>query len=342
MTLRVAINGFGRIGRAFYRLSHDRDDVEVVAINDLTDVETAAYLLQYDSVYGKAPFKVEAQTSEPHALIVDGTSIPYSAIKNPAELPWAEMNIDVVIESTGVFTDYAKASAHLEAGARHVVISAPVKGDAPEGVSGATALMGVNDDVLSNVNISSNASCTTNAGAGVIAVLHKALGIEKAMLNTVHAYTSTQSLVDGPNKKVRRGRAAAQNIVPSSTGAAIATTQVIPDLEGKFDGVALRVPVVAGSIADITFLASRDTTAEEVNDILTKASAEEHWAGIFSVTDDPIVSSDIVGSTYAGIVDLEMTRVVDGNLVKVMVWYDNEMGYTNTLLQHVVKVGEKQ
>lgn len=337
--IKVAINGFGRIGRAFFRLSQEREEIEVVAINDLAPIENLAYLLTHDTVYGSPDFEVEFDAVDP-AIIIDGERIPYLSEKSPSSLPWGRHEVDVVVESTGVFTTYEKSQAHLEAGAKRVVISAPVKGDPVEGIDGGTVLMGVNDGELATAKISSNASCTTNAGSGVMKVLSDTLGVEKAMLNTIHAYTASQDLVDAPNRKIRRGRAAAQNIVPTSTGAAIATTKVVTRLENKFDGVALRVPVPAGSIADITFLASRETSVNEVNKILEEASSEEHWAGVFAVTRDPVVSSDIIGQKYAGIVDLEMTRVVDGDLVKIMVWYDNEMGYSNTLVDHVIKSGQ--
>jgi glyceraldehyde 3-phosphate dehydrogenase len=337
--IRVAINGFGRIGRTFYRLAHDRDEIQVVAVNDLMDLKTLTYLLKYDTAYGVQDYEV---SFDDDSFSVDGHTIKYYSERNPADLPWAENDIDVVVESTGFFTEYQKAAAHLKAGAGHVVISAPAKGDPVENIGGATALVGLNDEeILSNNKISSNASCTTNAGGSVIKVLNDSIGIEKAMLNTVHAYTSTQNLVDSPHKKLRRGRAAAHNIVPTTTGAAIATTKVITDLEGKFDGVALRVPVIVGSIADITFIASRDTSVDEVNEILENASRQSHWAGIFAVTREPLVSSDIVGRTEASIVDLGMTRVVDGNLVKVLAWYDNETSYTGTLLEHVLRAGRK-
>jgi glyceraldehyde 3-phosphate dehydrogenase len=342
--INVAINGFGRIGRAFFKLAQAHKDLNVVAVNDLGDVSNFAYLLKYDSAYGRSGLEVEVDETSP-ALIVNGKKVRFLSEREPANLPWGEMEIDVVVESTGFFTSYEKSQAHITAGAKHVVISAPVKGesdsDAAEKISGATVLMGVNDADLNNVHITSNASCTTNAGGSVIKVLHDTVGIEKAMLNTVHAYTSTQALVDSPNKKFRRGRAAAHSIVPSSTGAAIATTQVIKDLEGKFDGIALRVPVIVGSVADITFIAKRNTTVEEINQILRDASKEEHWAGVFSVSDEELVSTDIIGQPYAAIVDLTMTRVVDGNLVKVMSWYDNEIGYTSMLVEHVVKAGRK-
>ncbi|PIQ91321.1 MAG: type I glyceraldehyde-3-phosphate dehydrogenase [Parcubacteria group bacterium CG11_big_fil_rev_8_21_14_0_20_39_22] len=342
---RVAINGFGRIGRAFFALALNKPEIEVVAVNDLADIENMAYLLKYDSVYHhnnlQDVISVEADADD-STLKVEGKSVKYLSEKYPSKLPWGELEIDVVVESTGFFTSYEKSKAHLDAGAKKVVISAPVKGDAPEGISGDTVLMGINEERIKTCDITSNASCTTNAGSPVIAILDEEIGIEKALLNTVHGYTSTQSLVDGPGAKdVRRGRAAAQNIVPSSTGAAIATTKVIKSLSDKFDGVALRVPVPVGSIVDITFIAKRETDAEEVNQILSKASQDSRWKGIFSTTDEPIVSTDIIGNSHASIADLSMTRVVGGNLVKVLAWYDNEVGYTNTLVRHVIKTGEQ-
>ena len=331
MAVRVAINGFGRIGRAFARRSHGRG-IELVAVNDLGSLESLAYLLKYDSVYGRAPFSVDAKEG---ALLVDGKEVKVLAEKEPGNLPWKELDIDVVVESTGFFTDYEKAKAHLDAGAKHVVISAPVKQDV-EGL-GTTVLMGVNDAEINTCPITSNASCTTNAASPVIAILDKALGIEKAILSTTHAYTASQAIVDGPSKKdIKEGRAAALNIVPTSTGSAIAVTQAYPQLAGKFDGISLRVPVAAGSIADITFLAKRATSAEEVNAVLREAAKDPRWEGIFSASDEELVSSDIVGEPTASIADLGMTRVVDGNLVKVMAWYDNEMGYTESLVRHVL------
>lgn len=337
--IRVAINGFGRIGRAFVREAYSNPDITLVAVNDLGSLENLAYLLQYDTVYGKAPFKVETTESQ---LVIDGEPVQFLSEKDPAALPWKDLNIDVVIESTGFFTEYAKAKAHLDAGARRVVISAPVKDESP---LGATILMGLDEDgegeKFRTCPITSNASCTTNSASPVIAILDETLGIEKAILSTTHAYTASQSIVDGPSKKdLREGRAAAQNIVPTSTGAAIAVTKAYPSLTGKFDGISLRVPVPAGSIADVTFLAKRDTTAEEVNDILRKAAKDLRWKGIFNATDEELVSSDIVGERYASIADLTMTRVVDGNLVKVLAWYDNEAGYTHTLVEHVLKAGK--
>ncbi|MDO8510407.1 MAG: glyceraldehyde 3-phosphate dehydrogenase NAD-binding domain-containing protein [bacterium] len=336
--IRVAINGAGRIGRAFYKLARTREELEVVAMNDLAAIENIAYLLKYDTVYGKSGFDV---TIDGTSLIIDGAKIVYLSEKDPGSLPWKDLSIDVVVEATGFFTSYEKAKAHLGAGAKRVVISAPVKDD-PVGINGATVLLGINEDKLATCDISSNASCTTNAASSLIAILHEKIGIEKAVLNTVHGYTASQSLVDGPSKKdLREGRAAAQNIVPSSTGAAIAVTKAFPELEGLFDGIALRVPVVAGSIADITFIAKRNVSVEEVNKILKEAAGEARWQNVFAVTEEPLVSSDIIGSRFASIADLAFTRVVGGNLVKVMAWYDNEMGYTYTLVEHVIKTGAR-
>jgi glyceraldehyde 3-phosphate dehydrogenase len=332
--IRVAINGFGRIGRAFVRQAQGREELEVVAINDLGSLENLAYLLKYDTVYKKALFSVEAKDG---MLMVAGAPVKFLSEKEPSALPWKDLAIDVVIESTGFFTEYEKAKAHLDAGARRVVISAPAKGDAS---LGATVLMGLNEDRIGTCAITSNASCTTNSASPVIAILDAAIGIEKAILSTTHAYTASQSIVDGPAKKdMKEGRAAAQNIVPTSTGAAIAVTKAYPALEGKFDGISLRVPVPAGSIADITFIAKRATTAEEVNEILRTAAKDPRWAGVFTATDEELVSSDIQGEKFASIADLGMTRVVDGNLVKVLAWYDNEAGYTHTLVEHAIKAG---
>lgn len=335
--IRVAINGAGRIGRAFLKVARDRKEMEVVAINDLGDIENISYLLKYDTAYGVSPFEV-AVSADKKSIVVDGKSVAYFSEKEPSALPWKDLNIDVVVESSGVFTSFEKSKLHVAAGAKRVVISAPAKDEAP--VDGATILLGINEEKFQNCIVSSNASCTTNAASPLIAILHESLGIEKAILNTVHAYTASQSIVDGPNKKdLREGRAAAQNIVPSSTGAAIAVTKAFPELVGKFDGVSMRVPVVVGSIADITFISKKNTTVEEVNDLLKKAANDARWKNIFSVTEEELVSSDIKGSHFASIADLAFTRVVGGNLVKVLAWYDNEMGYTYTLVDHVVKTG---
>jgi len=294
--------------------------------------------LQYDTAYGHYGSEVAVEDGN---LVVDEHEVKYFSNAKPEELPWGELNIDVVVESTGFFTSYEKAQAHIVGGAKRVVISAPAKGEPTSGVSGATVLMGINAEALGTCKISSNGSCTTNASSPLMAILDEAIGIEKAMLSTVHGYTASQPIVDGPDKKdYRRGRAGAQNIVPTSTGAAIAVTQALPKFENKFDGIALRVPVIAGSIADITFISKKKTTVEEVNNALIAAAETKRWAKIFAVTDEPVVSSDILGSQYASIADLAMTRVVDGNLVKVMGWYDNEMGYTHMLVDHVVEAGK--
>lgn len=331
--IRVAINGFGRIGRAFLKGSWDREELEVVAVNDLGSVDNMAYLLKYDTVYKTWDKDVQVKDGN---LVIDGRVVKFVSEKDPTHLPWKDLNIDVVVESTGLFADFEKASIHIDAGAKKVVITAPAKG----GGVGETILMGVNEEKFGTCSVTSNASCTTNAASPLIAILDENFGIEKAILNTVHGYTASQSLVDGPSKKdLREGRAAAQNIVPSSTGAAIAVTKAFTKLEGLFDGISVRVPVVAGSIVDVTFISKKVTTAEEVNEVLRKSSKEERWKDIFSATDEELVSSDILGSKYGSIADLKMTRVVGGNLVKVMAWYDNEAGYTHTLIDHVIKTG---
>lgn len=338
---RVAINGFGRIGRTFFRMAFGHSDFEIVAINDLGSLPNLAYLLQYDTPYGRAPFTV---THREGFLSIDGKDVVFTSEKDVAALPWGRLDIDIVVEATGVFAGYEKSKAHLVAGAKRVVISAPVSDDpVAAGVSGATVLMGVNESALSTCAISSNASCTTNATSPLVAILKETIGIEKALLNTTHAYTASQSLVDGPSKKdFREGRAAAQNLVPSSTGAAKATALVHPELSGKFDGIAIRVPVPVGSIVDLTFVASRDTSADEVNKILTDAATSDRWKGLFAVTTEPLVSSDIIGARVASIADLAFTRVVGGNLVKVLAWYDNETSYTHTLVEHVALAARSQ
>lgn len=340
---RVAINGFGRIGRAFLKLAYKQyPEIEIVVINDLGNIENLAYLLQYDTAQGMS--KLEITISDDKTYIhVNGNDIRVLQEREPQNLPWSELNIDVVIEATGFFTKYDMAALHLDAGAKHVLISAPGKGESRDGVESATVIMGVNTERAQTCQITSNGSCTTNASSPLMAILNESVGIEKALLNTTHGYTATQATVDSPTRgsDFRKGRAAAQNIIPTSTGAAIAVTKAIPELAGKFDGIACRVPVVAGSIADVTFLAKRDTSVEEINEILSDAAQSERWAGIFAVSNEQIVSSDIIGRTEGSIADLGMTRVVDGNLVKVMAWYDNEMGYTNTLIRHTIEVGKK-
>lgn len=333
--IKVAINGFGRIGRAFLKIAWERPEIEIVAVNDLGSIESLAYLLKYDTVYRK--WNHEVTHNETH-IFVDGKELKFISERDTTKLPWKDLDVDVVVESTGLFVAYEKAKFHLECGAKKVVISAPSKGDGS--FPGETILMGVNEDKFGTCDITSNASCTTNAASPIIGIMHEALGIDKAILNTVHGYTASQSLVDGPSKKdLREGRAAAQNIVPSSTGAAIAVTKAYPELEGLFDGISIRVPVPAGSIVDVTFIAKKNTSAEEVNEILKKASQDSRWSKVFAVTDEPLVSSDILGNSHACIADLAMTRVVGGNLVKIMGWYDNEMGYTYTLVEHVIKTG---
>jgi glyceraldehyde 3-phosphate dehydrogenase len=338
-TKKVAINGGGRIGRAFLKLAVLEPTLEVVAINDLADIENIAYLMKYDSAYGKSNLDIKVD-KERSIFIINGKEVQYVSEKDPLNLPWAKLGIDVVLESTGFFTSYEKASGHIKAGAKRVVISAPSKDEAGA-QQAVTVLMGINTQDLPTCPVSSNASCTTNASSPLISILHEKIGIEKAILNTTHAYTASQSLVDAPNKKDwREGRAAAMNMVPASTGAAKAVTQVITDLKGKFDGIAVRVPVITGSLVDVTFISKRPTTVEEVNTLLKEAAAEPRWKGIFDATEDELVSRDIVGSAFASIADLKMTRVVDGNLVKVLAWYDNEGGYTHALVQHVVEAAK--
>ncbi|MES2087610.1 MAG: glyceraldehyde 3-phosphate dehydrogenase NAD-binding domain-containing protein [Patescibacteria group bacterium] len=336
--IRVGINGLGRIGRAFLKVSLENKELEVVAVNDLGDAENMAYLLNFDSVYGRSGLEARGATG---VLTVKGQEIKYLSEKDPAKLPWGDLNVDVVVESTGFFASYEKAKLHIAAGAKRVVITAPVKDEDPQG---ATVLVGINEEKLQTCVVSSNASCTTNASSPVIAILDEAIGIEKAILNTVHAYTATQALVDAPagKKGLREGRAAAVNIIPSSTGAGIAMTKAYTKLTGLFEGISLRVPVTCGSIADITFIAKRDTTIEEVNEILRGAAAAPRWSGIFAVSEvgEDLVSTDIVGRAEGAIADLSMTRVVGGNLVKVLAWYDNEMGYTHTLVRHVIEAGK--
>ncbi len=333
--IKVAINGFGRIGRAFLKIAWEREDIEIVAVNDLGSIESLSYLLRHDTVYRNWGHKVEVVGTD---LVIDEKIVKFISEKDTTKLPWNDLKVDVVVESTGLFTSYDKAKFHIDQGAKKVVISAPAKGESE--TKGETILLGVNEEKFGICDITSNASCTTNAASPLIAIMYESIGIEKAILNTVHGYTATQALVDGPSKKdLREGRAAAQNIIPSSTGAAIAVTKAFPELTGLFDGISIRVPVPAGSIVDITFIAKRDTTVEEVNEIMKKAALDPRWEKLFAVTEDNLVSSDILGESHACIADLEMTRVVGGNLVKVMGWYDNEMGYTYTLVDHVIKTG---
>ena len=325
---RIAINGFGRIGRAALKVIMDTPDLEVIAVNDLMTIENAAYLLKYDSVYGIYDREIDIKDNN---LMIGDKKISFLSQKDPAALPWKDLNIEVVIESTGIFTEREDAGKHIQAGAKTVVISAPTKSkDTP------TVLHGVNQRDKT-VSIFSCASCTTNSIGPVMEVLMRRIGIRKAILNTVHAYTASQSLVDAPSKKkLRMGRSAALSLVPASTGAAIATTKVLPELEGKFDGIAIRTPVPVGSISDITFLAAKNTSPEEINSILTEESKTERYKKVLAVTNEPIVSSDIIKNPFATTVDLQMTRVVDGDLVKVMAWYDNEWGFTNQMIREIL------
>ena len=333
---RIAINGAGRIGRAFLKLAITNPNLQIVAINDLADIENIAYLLKYDSAYGKSGLDIKAD-KEKNVININGQEVKYLSEKDPSLLPWKDLSVDIVLESTGLFVSRAKAEAHITAGAKRVVVSAPTKDEAGA-PQAATVLMGINQGDVATCNVTSNASCTTNAASPLISILNESIGIESAILNTVHGYTASQALVDAPNKKDwREGRAAAMNIVPSSTGAAIAVTKVIKELEGKFDGVSMRVPVITGSIVDVTFIAKRPTTKEEVNEILKKAAQDLRWSGVFEASDEEYVSRDIIGNPHASIADLKFTRVVNGNLVKVLAWYDNEMGYTHALLQHVLE-----
>lgn len=341
MAAKIAINGFGRIGRGFMRGAYGREGLEVVAINDLAEPAHLAYLLKYDSVYGRAPFDIAHGEK---SLIVGGKTIYLTAEKDPAAIPWGKMGVDIVVESTGLFTDPEKAQAHLTAGAKRVVVTAPLKGGNVSGANGAgaeTILIGANEERFGTCDITSNASCTTNAASPLIGILDEAIGIERAILNTTHAYTASQSLVDGGKAKdMRESRAAALNMVPTSTGAAKATALAYPQLQGKFDGISVRVPVASGSLVDVTFVAKRATSAEEINAALKAAAATERWKRVFAVSEEPLVSSDILGLPFGAIAELSMTRVVDGTLVKVLAWYDNEMGYVHTLVEHVLEVAK--
>ncbi len=336
--IRVAINGFGRIGRQAFKLALEKKELEVVAINDLTSPEVLAHLLKYDSNYGRYPAEV-GYTEK--ALVIDGTVYMVYAEKDPEKLPWGKLKVDVVIESTGRFTDSEKASAHIKAGAKKVIISAPAK---DEGIT-PTIVLGVNEQSYRGQPIISNASCTTNCIAPVMAVLETAFGIDKALMTTIHSYTAEQNLVDGPPpggkaNDLRRARAAAVNIIPTTTGAAISATQALPELAGKFDGLAIRVPTPVGSLSDFTMVLKRKTTKEEINKVFSDAAGKKRYKGILEVSNEPLVSSDIVGNSASCIVDLNLTQVVDGDLVKVVAWYDNEFGYSNRLVEEVIMLGK--
>jgi len=345
--IKVAINGFGRIGRTSTRVYFDKhkDQMKLVGINDLVDAETLAHLLKYDSNYGVWGRNVSGKKSlddpkkaEPGKQVgkisVDGVDIPTFATKEPSSLPWKELEVDVVIESTGIFTNEEGMQGHLDAGAGKVVLSAPAKGG-----NVGTFLLGVNEEKYKGEKLINNASCTTNCIAPVASIIHNKFGVKKGLVTTVHGYTADQDLQDGPHRDLRRARSAAVNIIPTTTGAAIATTEAIPELKGLFDGRALRVPVPVGSISDFTFLLGKKTSVEEINSVLEAASKEKRFEGILAVTKDPVVSSDIVGRSESSIVDLSLTQVVDGDMVKVFAWYDNEFGYSNRLIEQVIQVG---
>lgn len=327
---RIAINGFGRIGRAALKIIMDTPGLEVVAVNDLMSIDNAGYLLRYDSVYGKYNEEVTVQKD---CLRIGGKKVLFTSEKDPAKLPWKDMNTDIVIESTGIFTNKEDAEKHIRAGAKTVVISGPTKSkDTPTVVHGVNTADG-------KTTIFSCASCTTNNVGPVVEIMNRRIGIKKAILNTVHAYTASQSLIDSPSKRdPRMGRAAAINLAPALTGAALAVTKALPELEGRFDGVAIRTPVPVGSISDITFVTIRDTSVEEINKILLEESKTERYKLVVSVSDEPLVSADIIQSPFAAVVDSDMTRVVDGDLVKIMAWYDNEWGFTNQMIRQILEI----
>jgi len=330
--VRVAINGFGRIGRNAFKIAFERSDIEIVAINDLTDNATLAHLLKHDSSYGLYGHEVKADET---GIIVDGHPIRVLAEREPAQLPWRQMDIDVVVESTGFFVKPELAHAHIDAGAKKVVISAPAKGDGAD-----TIVLGVNDDkVAGSTEIISNASCTTNCITPVMAVLESHFGIEKAMMTTVHSYTASQRLQDAPAKDLREARAAAENIVPTTTGASIAAAKALPALEGRFGGLSIRVPTPVVSLSDIVAVLKRDVTIEEVNRVFKESAKLPFYQGILAVTEEELVSSDFKGNSHSAIVDLPLTNVIGGNLVKVVAWYDNEWGYSNRLVELVADAG---
>jgi glyceraldehyde 3-phosphate dehydrogenase len=336
--MNIAINGFGRIGRVFFRQAFGRNNFNIVAINDLSDPQNLLYLLKYDSVYGR--YEKELSLKENKFLIEDKEVLIFSE-KDPANLPWKDLNIDLVVESTGFFTTFEKAKAHLLAGAKRVVITAPAKDEitytfTPSLEKDLSKIFNMGEQGL----ITSNASCTTNSVNPVIYIMMKRIGIKKAILTTIHAYTNTQSLVDSISKEkdFRRGRAGAFNIVPSTTGAAEATVRVIPEMKGKFDGISIRIPVITGSLSDITFITERQTTVEEINNIFKEEAQKPEWKDIIKIVEDQIVSSDIIKEPYGAIIDLTLTKVVDGDLVKVFSWYDNEWGYCAMLIKHIEKI----
>lgn len=332
--VRIGINGFGRIGRNTLKVAFEhRQECEIVGINDLTAPKTLAHLLKYDTAYGTYIYEVESDES---SITVDGIKIPVFSEKDPSMLKWGDLNTDIVVESTGRFLDRESAGAHIKGGAKRVIISAPSKGESPA----PTHVIGVNPSDGKDLIIN-NASCTTNCIAPVMAVLDEVFGIEKALMSTVHSYTASQMLQDAPAKDIREARAAGQNIVPTSTGAAIATTQCLPQLKGLFDGLSFRVPSIVVSISDITAVLKKNVTVEEVNEALIQASKKKEYRGIIAVTNEELVSSDYKGNPYSAIIDLSLTRVVDKNFVKVVAWYDNEWGYSNRLVEQAILVGQQ-
>ncbi len=330
---RIAINGFGRIGRNVFKAGFNKPGFEVVAVNDLTDAKTLAHLLKHDSTYRAWDHQVSFDDKN---IIVDGKKIPVVAEKDPKQLPWIKMNVDIVLECTGRFTDLEGASQHITAGAKRVILSAPAKGG---GVP--THVIGVNGKGAGKAaKVINNASCTTNCIAPVAAIMHQAFGVKKAMMTTIHSYTADQVLQDGPHKDLRRARSAAQNIVPTTTGAAIATTEVIPELKGLFDGLSIRVPTPCVSLSDFTFLLKRKTSVDEIKSVLKKAAKSPLYKGVLEVTEEELVSSDFIGNPASSVVDLACTQVVDGDLVKILAWYDNEWGYSHRLAELALEVGK--
>lgn len=330
---KLGINGFGRIGRNAFKIAFERSDLEIVAINDLTDTKTLAYLLKHDSNYGTYQHEVSHDDT---GIIVDGKHITVLAERDPAALPWGDLGVELVIESTGFFTAKEDAEKHITAGAKRVVISGPSKSDGVD-----TIVLGANEDKIEGAShVVSNASCTTNSLGAVMAILDSEFGVEKSLLTTVHSYTASQAIQDAPKKDLREGRNGAENIVPTTTGAAIAVTKTLPQLEGKFDGLSIRVPTPVVSISDVTALLSRDVTVEEINSVFKKAAAEPFYQGILAVSEEPLVSRDYIGNSNSGTVDLLLTKVVGGNLIKIAVWYDNEWGYSNRLVELVADIAK--
>ncbi len=332
MKTKVGINGFGRIGRNAFKVAYERSDLEIVAVNDITDTKTLAHLLQYDSNYGTYQHKV---TFDDQSIIVDGQKIRVLAEKDPAKLPWKDLGVEVVIESTGLFVDPAKARAHIEAGAKKVIISAPAKGEGSE-----TIVIGVNEDKLAGSGeIINSASCTTNCITPVMAVIEDSFGIEKAMMTTIHSYTASQRLLDAPAKDLREARNAATNIVPTTTGASLAAAQAMPSLQNIFGGMSVRVPTPVVSLSDFVIVTKQEVSAEAVNEAFKKAASDPYYQGILAVSEDELVSSDFIGNSHSAIVDLKLTSVVGGNMLKVVAWYDNEWGYSNRLVELTADTG---